>query len=182
MVVSITDNAGRVGSATTATFQAYGYEAPAIQVFSASRCNQDGTANDSGAYCKISFQFTITPLGNVNSKSITLVAPDGSHTWTNVDYNHGSAYQYISAADPDHSYTITFTVTDDFKTITRSMNLSTAGVIMDFLAGGDGIGLGKVAELSDTVDINPNWTLRINNTDLVQWMHDIEQRLTNGGL
>ena len=62
------------------------------------------------------------------------------------------------------------------------MNLSTAGVIMDFLAGGDGIGLGKVAELADTVDINPNWTLRINNIDLVQWMQDIEDRLTAGNL
>ena len=182
IVVAITDSAGRTGSATTAVFQAYGYATPEIQTFSASRCNQDGTANDNGEYCKITFHFTVTPLNDVNTKSVTVVAPDGSHVWTDLDYDHSSNYQYISTADPEHSYVITLTVVDDFKTVSRSMNLSTAGVIMDFLAGGDGIGLGKVAELADTVDINPNWTLRINNIDLVQWMQDIEDRLTAGNL
>ena len=182
IVIAITDSAGRVGSATTAVFQVYGYNDPSIISLNASRCNQDGTPNDSGSYCKITYQFKVNALGNQNSKKVTLVAPDGSHVYTNLDYDHGSAYQYISAADPEHSYPITVTVEDDFKTSSRSMNISTAGVIMDFLAGGNGIGLGKVAELADTVDINPNWTLRINNIDLVQWMQDIEDRLTAGNL
>ena len=182
IVIAITDSAGRVGSATTAVFQVYGYNDPSIISLNASRCNQDGTPNDSGSYCKITYQFKVNALGNQNSKKVTLVAPDGSHVYTNLDYDHGSAYQYISAADPEYSYPITVTVEDDFKTSSRSMNISTAGVIMDFLAGGNGIGLGKVAELADTVDINPNWTLRINNIDLVQWMQDIEDRLTAGNL
>lgn len=160
MVVSITDSAGRVGSATTATFQAYGYEPPSIISLNASRCNQDGTPNDSGAYCKITYQFKVNALGNHNSKDVTLNAPDSSHEYTNLDYDHGSAYQYICAANTETSYQIDLIVEDDFNTITQTMNLSTAGVIMDFLYNGKGIGLGKVAETTDMVEVNPQWTFK----------------------
>ena len=160
MVVSITDSAGRVGSATTAVFQAYGYEAPSIIVFSASRCDDDGTANDSGDHCKISFQFKVTPLGNINKKKVTLNAPDGSHVYTGLEYNHGSIYQYISVADTETSYQIDLIVEDDFDEVTRTMRLSTAGVIMDFLYNGKGIGLGKVAESTNMVEVNPEWTFK----------------------
>ena len=87
-------------------------------------------------------------------------APDGTHTWTTLDYDHGAAYQYISGADPETSYQIDFTIEDDFKTVTQSMNLSTAGVIMDFLYNGKGIGLGKVAETANMVEVNPEWTFK----------------------
>ena len=42
-------------------------------------------------------------------------------------------------------------------------NLSTAGVIMDFLRDGKGIGLGKVAETSEMVEVNPQWVFKANN-------------------
>ena len=160
MVVSITDTSGRVGSATTATFQVYGYEAPSILGLNASRCDQDGTPNDSGAYCKISYQFKIYALGNHNAKNVTLNAPDQPHVYTNLDYDHGSAYQYISEADTETSYRIDLIVEDDFNEVSQTMNLSTAGVIMDFLYNGKGIGLGKVAETSNMVEVNPQWTFK----------------------
>lgn len=163
MVVSITDSAGRVGSATTAVFQAYGYDTPAIISFAASRCDQDGTPNDSGAYCKITYQFKIYALGNHNAKTVTLNAPDDTHIYTTLDYDHGSAYQYISEADTETSYQIDLILEDDFRTVTQTMNLSTAGVIMDFLYNGKGIGLGKVAETSNMVEVNPQWTFKAQN-------------------
>lgn len=160
IVVTIGDTAGRFGTATSATFQVYGYEDPSIINLAASRCDQDGTPNDSGEYCKISYQFKVFALGNVNSKTITLIAPDDTHIYTTLDYDHGSAYQYISTADTETSYQIVLTVEDDFKEITQSMNLSTAGVIMDFLYNGKGIGLGKVAETANMVEVNPEWTFK----------------------
>ena len=148
------------GTYRYSNIQTYGYEPPNIISFNASRCNQDGSANDSGAYCKITYQFKVIPLGNHNSKEVTLVAPDGSHVYTNLDYNYGSAYQYISAADIEHSYAISITVEDDFVTVSASRNVSTAGVIMDFLYDGKGIGLGKVAETSEMVEVNPQWVFK----------------------
>lgn len=161
MVVSITDTAGLVGSATTATFQAYGYKVPSILGLTASRCNQDGTPNDSGAYCKISWWYKIYALGDHNSKKNTLIAPDGTHVYTNIDYDRSvNGYMITVAADTETSYQISLTVEDDFDSVTQTMNLSTAGVIMDFLYNGKGIGLGKVAETSNMVEVNPQWTFK----------------------
>lgn len=161
IVISITDTAGRTGSATTAVFQAYGYEAPTILGLTASRCNQDGTANDSGAYCKISWWYKIYALGDHNSKKNTLIAPDGTHVYTNIDYDRSvNGYMITVAADTETSYQISLTVEDDFDSVTQTMNLSTAGVIMDFLYNGKGIGLGKVAETSNMVEVNPQWTFK----------------------
>lgn len=161
IVISITDTAGRTGSATTAVFQAYGYEAPTIISLAASRCNQDGTPNDSGEYCKISWYYKIYALGDHNSKKNTLNAPDGTHVYTNIDYDRSSrGYSITVAADTETSYQISLTVEDDFDSVTQTMNLSTAGVIMDFLYNGKGIGLGKVAETSNMVEVNPEWTFK----------------------
>ena len=160
VIVTVTCANGTSASYRYNTYNVYGYLNPRVISLNASRCNQDGTANDSGAYCKISYQFKVTPLNNQNQKIVTLVAPDGDHVYTNLDYNHGSAYQYISAADIEHSYPISVIVQDDFMTVSQSMNLSTAGVIMDFLYNGKGIGLGKVSESSEMVEVNPEWTFK----------------------
>lgn len=166
-------------TATYTTFQVYGYVNPRIISLNASRCNQDGTANDSGDYCKITYQFTVTPLNNLNQKEVTLVAPDGTHVYTNLDYNHGSPYQYISAADTSRSYIITVVVEDDFVSVYQSMNLSTAGVIMDFFHDGKGIGLGKVAETTKMVEVNPEWTFKADKITFKG--EDLETILTSLG-
>jgi len=150
---------------TTGTYrysniQSYGYSPPYVVSFNASRCDQDGTPNDTGAYCNITYQFKVIPLGDHNSKTVTLIAPDGSHVYTNLDYDHGSPYSYISEADIESSYNLTITIEDDFMTVSASRSLSTAGVIMDFLYNGKGIGLGKVSEYSEMVEVNPEWTFK----------------------
>lgn len=179
MTVTIKMSNGASTTAKYPTFQVYGYSNPEIISLNASRCNQDGTPNDSGAYCKISYQFRVTALDNQNQKKVTLVAPDGSHVYTNLDYNHGSAYQYISAADIEHSYAISLAVEDDFMSVTRSMNISTAGVIMDFLYDGKGIGLGKVSETSEMVEVNPQWTFKADKMTFKG--QDLETILTSLG-
>ena len=166
-------------TATYTTFQVYGYVNPRIISLNASRCNQDGTANDSGDHCKITYQFSVIPLNNQNQKEVTLIAPDGTHVYTNLDYNHGSPYQYISTADTSHSYVITVVVEDDFVSVSQSINLSTAGVIMDFFHDGKGIGLGKVAETTQMVEVNPDWTFKADKMTFKG--QDLETILTSLG-
>lgn len=179
VTVTVVDSNLVASTATYTTFQVFGYVNPSILSLNASRCDQDGTPNDSGEYCKITYQFRITPLNNLNQKEITLIAPDGTHVYTNLDYNHGSPYQYISPANPDLSYVITITVEDDFVSVSQSMNLSTAGVIMDFYHDGKGIGLGKVAETSKMVEVNPEWTFKADK--ILFKGEDLETILTSLG-
>lgn len=179
VIVTVTCNNGTSASYRYSTYNIYGYIRPRIISLNASRCNQDGTPNDSGAYCKITYQFKVTSLNNQNQKKVTLVAPDGTHVYTNLDYDHGSVYQYISAADIEHSYPISVTVQDDFITVSQSMNISTAGVIMDFLYDGKGIGLGKVAETTEMVEVNPQWIFKADKITFKG--EDLESILTSLG-
>lgn len=177
--VTIASTIGISSSATYSTFNVYGYSYPYIRKLEVRRCNQDGTANDSGAYCRIAWSFKVTPLGNVNAKTVVLTAPDGSHTFTNEDYDNVNGYYYISAADIEHSYAISLSITDDFQTVTKTVNISTAGVIMDFLYDGKGIGLGKVAETTEMVEVNPQWTFKADKMTFKG--QDLETILTSLG-
>ena len=177
--MTITTSNGASNTATYSTFDVYGYSIPYIRKLEVRRCNQDGTANDSGAYCRISWAFKVIPLGNVNAKTVVLVAPDGSHTFTGEDYDHTVGYYYISAADIEHSYSISLSVTDDFQTVSKTVNVSTAGVIMDFLYDGKGIGLGKVAETTEMVEVNPQWTFKADKMTFKG--QDLETILTSLG-
>lgn len=177
--VTVTANNGASTVATYSTFDIYGYSAPSISQFEVHRCNQDGTANDSGAYCRIRWIYKVTPLGNANSNTVVLAAPDGTRTYTNLAYDSPDGYYIISAADIEHSYEITLTITDDFNTVSKSINVSTAGVIMDFLYDGKGIGLGKVAETTEMVEVNPQWTFKADKMTFKG--QDLETILTSLG-
>ena len=158
--VTIASTIGISSSATYSTFNVYGYSYPYIRKLEVRRCNQDGTPNDSGAYCRITWSFKVIPLGNINAKTVVLTAPDGTHTFTGEAYDQEAGYYYISAADIEHSYAVSLSVTDDFQSVSKTVNLSTAGVIMDFLYDGKGIGLGKVAETTEMVEVNSQWTFK----------------------
>jgi hypothetical protein len=177
--VTITTNNGASNSANYATFDVYGYSSPYIRKLEVRRCNQDGTANDSGAYCRISWSFKVTPLGNINAKTVVLTAPDGTHTFTDEAYDNENGYFYISVADIEHSYAVSLSVTDDFQTVSKTVNISTAGVIMDFFHDGKGIGLGKVAETTEMVEVNPQWTFKADKMTFKG--QDLETILTSLG-
>ena len=177
--VTITASNGASNAVNYSTFDVYGYSYPYIRKLEVRRCNQDGTANDSGAYCITSWSFKVIPLGNINAKTVVLTAPDGSHTFTNEDYDNENGYYYISVADIEHSYAVSLSVTDDFQSVSKTVNLSTAGVIMDFLYDGKGIGLGKVAETTEMVEVNPQWTFKADKMTFKG--QDLETILTSLG-
>ena len=145
------------------SYQVYNYWDPELSTFAIHRCRQDGTNDDGGAYVKIEWGIHVAPLGNQNSKSLTIVHPQGTATPTLSSYDASGVL--IVAADIEHSYDITATLTDDLGSSTRTLRLSTAGAIMDIHHGGDGIAFGKVAELADTLEVTPNWEVILNTTD-----------------
>ena len=145
------------------SYQVYDYWEPELSTFAIHRCQQDGTNDDAGAFVKIEWGIHVAPLGNQNSKSLTITHPQGTATPTLSSYDASGFL--IVAADIEHSYDITATLTDDLGGITRTLRLSTAGAIMDIHNGGDGIAFGKVAELADTLEVTPNWEVILNTTD-----------------
>ena len=145
------------------SYQVYDYWEPELSTFAIHRCRQDGTNDDAGAYVKIEWGIHVAPLGNQNSKSLTITHPQGTATPALSSYDASGVL--IVAADIEHSYDITATLTDDLGGTTRTLRLSTAGAIMDIHNGGDGIAFGKVAELPDTLEVSPDWEVILNTTD-----------------
>ena len=79
---TVKDGRGRYGS-TSSTFKVLPSKRPRITNLKVHRCNSDGTANDLGAYCQVSFRCIITSLSNKNTKSCTLkYRQSGATNWT----------------------------------------------------------------------------------------------------
>lgn len=163
--VTITDQRGMSAQQTWTLNSVQAYSQPKIDIQSYYRCNQDGTKNDAGEWCYLSIVYTFTSLNGQNARNTTVTL--GSSTVTR-QVTSEVAETYIVPADMEHSYDILVTAIDSITSVNKTVRLSTAGVIMDFLTGGKGIGLGKVAEYQNMVEINPEWEfkcrVRVNGT------------------
>ena len=145
--------------------------------------------DDEGGNCLIEYSVKFTPLDNTNTKKLVITYSSGSKTITPSSYTASGFI--VVPANTESAMDVTFKLYDKFYTSgldAGTYRLSTAGVIMDFLNGGRGIGIGKVAEERNCLDINPNWTLMLYKAtvgdysagtakNLVSWMKDIDNRL-----
>jgi hypothetical protein len=160
ITATVTDKRGRTSATASASFPVLDYTAPAITALSVRRCNADGTENDQGEHVRVQFSAKITALNNRNSATYkvrykkstatsytTATLADLSDTYTVTDE------AYIFAADSSSSFDVEVTATDDFGTATRSTTASTAFTLMNWGQDGTSMGIGKVAEKANTLQI-----------------------------
>ena len=167
VTATITDNRGNSSGAITETFTVLDYAKPSISKMTVSRCNQDGTDNKQGAYAKVVFSSKVSPLNNKNSavykvsvktasettyKPSTVTALNGKYEVTN--------HAYIFEADINTSYNVKVSVTDDINTGTAIADVSTGFTTVHYKKNGRGVGIGKVVEEDDLLDVEFNTWLR----------------------
>lgn len=179
VVVSLQDSRGMTATVTV-DISILEWYTPRIIGFSIHRTKADGSADDSGAYCRIDWSIQIAPLENQNSRALTITHPEGSTQPALTAYEQSGSL--VVAASTESSYDITLALQDDLDSFARTLRLSTAGVALDILRGGKGLGLGKVAELSEAVEVNPDWTLicqqlELAGVNLVDWMQQVNSEL-----
>lgn len=151
---TVTDGRGRSGSAST-TIKVIPYKRPRITNLTVHRCNSDGTANDLGAYCKVSFECTITSLSNKNTKSCVLkYRQSGATEWTMAPAITLSSYTAncsppVIAMSEEHSYEVMVSATDAFGTTIATTSVSTGYCLYHIPASGKGITFGGIAEGDD---------------------------------
>lgn len=149
---TVTDKRGRSGTGTT-TATVLDYVAPKISTLIVGRCDEDGTANDQGDHIKVTYACSITSL-NAKNTGICLLSYKAATASENTDVQLESlAGTYIFEADTGSSYNVTLSVTDDFRTVTKSTSASTAFTLMHWKADGTAMGIGKVAEESNLLDV-----------------------------
>lgn len=173
----IIDSRGQQSNTASMTMSVLQYSVPTINSVSAERCNIDGTLNNSGAYMKVGYNISITPLNNINSKRLDIKykrkTATGYQTRQVTLNTYNASGNVIIAADTDYSYDVQLVLSDDFGTSTASAILPTAFTMLNFRAGGDGIGIGKVAERQKAVDLAGDWELLKDGEPYVYAVGDI---------
>lgn len=131
------------------------YVKPRIVNLSLSRCDADGTLNDSGTNALVSFDWECNKanptikiewalVGDASSGSSTISATGTTATTSHIV---GS-----NSLDPETSYDIIVTVTDSGGSSFVYGTLSSMKFTVDYLYGGNGVAFGKAAELDNTAE------------------------------
>ena len=169
MTVTVTDSRGRTATYST-TFTVLDYTVPSITAFSAERCSSDGSAAQlDGTNVRYSFAGKVSALNNKNGLSCVVYYKLKSATaWTTAEsmaitsYNLSATNKLLTQTfDALYSYDIKVRLTDYFYYVEQSVSIGTKGVILDFLADGTGVGIGKVAETSGYIECG--WPLKLSS-------------------
>ena len=163
VTATVTDKRGRTSAQASASFAVLDYTKPSVTALSVRRCDADGTENPQGENVQVTFSARITALNNKNSATYkvkykkstdtsyttaTITAQAGKYTVTNATY--------IFAADSSSSFDVEVEAADDFGTATRASVVSTAFTLMNWGPDGTSMGIGKVAEKANTLQIGLN--------------------------
>lgn len=157
VTITVTDSRGRSASATR-SITVLAYTAPKIISFQGFRCLPDGTENYEGTYIKAAVNFSISAVGDKNSKAYTIEYKlSSATTWTAL--TSGSVYalnqSIVSASgvfSTDNSFDIRLSVTDFFGTVRSTFEIPTAFTLLDFNANGKAVAFGKVSELTEGIE------------------------------
>ena len=169
LTVSVTDSRGRTATYTS-TVQVLDYAIPSIRRFSVERCNADGSsAQVDGTKARFSFQGSVSPLNNKNSFScVVYYKLKNAEAWTQAYAVNAASYtlavsnQLLSQTyDALSSYDVKIRLADHFQEAEQAVSIGTKGVILDFLADGTGIGIGKVAETPGAIECG--WPLKLSD-------------------
>lgn len=158
---TVTDKRGRTATASKSV-TVLNYAKPAITKLTVHRCDEDGASNDqNGEYIKVVFSSSVTSLDGKNTATYKLEYKKTTEdTYTSIDLTDYDGNYAVSdaslepfLADTGSSYNVRVIVTDNFDTGSKTTTASTGFTIMHWLASGLGMAIGKVAELTNVLDI-----------------------------
>ena len=165
ITASVTDGRSRSASASQ-TVNIIPYAKPLISQLKVKRCDADGKENSLGQYVGVTFSATISDIENQNSASFELqykktsvstyekIPLDGTNGTVNITGQYSVVdYFVIFEADGNSAYDVIIVASDDFYDVPRYTVASTAAVMMHWNSTGTGFGIGKLTDLSNTLDV-----------------------------
>ena len=156
--VTLTDTRGATGTATT-SITVTGYSAPTISL-TAFRCDENGNADDTGEYISFEATNSYTSLSGKNTYSLTVDSIEQTQSGSvstrvvNLSSYSSPVEQIISGISLDDPYVITAKVSDYWTSVSQSVNVGTAFVLVDYHTSGRGLAFGKVAQTADLFEEN----------------------------
>jgi hypothetical protein len=178
IVAVVTDARGRTGSASY-TMKVLAYAPPKVSKLTVHRCDEDGTENDQGEFIRVTFSAAITALNNKNTATYTLrYKKTTASSFTAVELTDLagvyslSNHEHVFAADGSGSYEVEIEAKDRHGKASRGTSASTAFTLMNWGPDGTSIGLLKVAERENAVDVGGDIYLNGNAIYGAHGMHD----------
>lgn len=160
---TITDTRGRTASKSK-TIYVYDYEYPQFTNCTATRCDKNGKLNDEGSYALVKADISYSSVNGNNDPCVGIEV-----RWKKQEESTWSAWTQIAKGQtvivgdgeisPDYEFEFEVQGYDYFTTANKIFILPTAEVTMDFLAGGKGMAIGKVAE---TEGLEIDWNTTFN--------------------
>lgn len=157
--ITVTDNRGRTAT-TTKNVTIVDYDVPYITSLTAIRCDKDGNPLENGTYAKVSLVGGVYSVSGKNTSSYSIKYKKTSeteyqtHTF-DVTSSSISDSVILSGIETNSSYNIMGVIGDYFTEISENMNPPLMSVFrtMNFLQGGRGGAVGKMAELENVWEI-----------------------------
>ena len=157
---TVADSRGRTGTEDIEITGVLDYSKPVVSKLSVRRCNENGTANDNGAFAKVTYSASVTPLNNLNASKVVLKYKKTTEstfqtgeTTNLIDVFSVTDKTFIFPADTGSSYNVMLTVEDSHSTVSKSTSVSTGFTIMHFHASGKAMAVGKVSEKEGFFDV-----------------------------
>lgn len=171
-IAKVTDSRGRTSAEKKVEFTVTAYSKPQLSVVA---YRSDGTGNEdtSGDYMYLKATAIITSLSTNTLKTLTLGYKRHNYTGSYETVNLTNGTARITALSSDYSWDWVVTASDLVSTVTVNGSISTGEVVLDILANGKGIGLGKVAEKEG---LDSAWNFMKNGVAQVDYV--IEQGTT----
>lgn len=122
------------------------YAKPTITSLVVKRCLQDGTLSESGTYAKVICKYSISPINNLNTKTLKFYL-NGKYEDVNTLSSYSGEFLKVVYANikQDQSYTIKAVLSDLFGDVPQEFLLGVAYKTVSKRAGGKGITFGGVA-------------------------------------
>ena len=155
--VSVTDTRGRTAS-TEVTVHVEGYQRPTIKAFAVNRATKSGVYQEDSDYVLVEYSYAISEVDQKNTHAVTIEYKRSTESeWTTLltdpAYSKETSVVPDTVFSNDYQYDFRMVVADYFTSDRRTVSVLSAKVILDLYASGDGLSLGKTAELENVFDV-----------------------------
>lgn len=167
--VKVQDNRGRTASKNV-SITVYPYAAPNIGPVAVQRCDANGNISQSGTYARYTVNSSYSNVGGKNTRTVTVAYSSNNGTSYSAETTLQAATDTASAKTGTYgggvfaiasTYILRFTIKDAYgatKTITAP--LRAAERPLNIRSNGKGIGIGKMAESDNLLDVQWNERIR----------------------
>ena len=153
---TVTDTRGRTATRTV-EINVVAYAPPTFSSAVVNRCLANGTLSEAGTNISVQAAFSFSSVSSLNSLT-TLIEYKSttSGTWIPAGTILNNAQRVIGNGTIllASAYDVRLTLTDGIGPVTFLTTVQSEAVTMDFLSGGRGVSIGKMAETSNLFDVS----------------------------